>query len=85
MIIGQQSLRQKVGWIPSVLLIQNNEITVGIRIMLLFVHIIFFLGKYMNTLDSVVREMSILTTIKYSFNQFATQTIQVNLPVKLDI
>lgn len=39
----------------------------------------------MNTLDSVVPEMSILTMIKYSFNQFAIQTIKVNLPVKLDI
>lgn len=34
-----------MGWTPSVLLTQNNEITVGIRIMLLFVQIIFFSWK----------------------------------------
>ena len=66
------------------LLIQNNEITVGIRIMLLFVQIIFFSWKIHEYFGfSGTRDVN--TMIKYSFNQFATQTIQVNLPVKLDI
>ena len=53
-----------MGWTPSVLLTQNNEITVGIRIMLLFVQIIFFLGKYVHTLGSVVPEI-LLAMIKF--------------------
>lgn len=40
----------------NILLTQNNEITVGIRIMFLFVQF-FFLGKNMHILDSRMPEI----------------------------
>lgn len=68
----------------NILLTQNNEITVGIRIMFLFVQTIFFSWKKHAYFGFEDARNLILAVIKYSFNQFVTQTTKANLSVRLD-